>query len=115
MTVMMGAAGAREEVTKKLELLKVVGVEEDPSSSGTKVKVTVELPIEGFGRGYDLEEFFRLDDIKRMVIREASRITNRSTGWSDISRLHYMKDGESAEHFESADAVRVIYTCLSVL
>ena len=106
----------RQNLNEKIKQLKVVEVKEDPASGGTKVLVTLEFPLEDTTSSqYNFEEFFRIDDIKRVAIKEATRVTCRATGWSDISRLKWVKNGEPVSGASDADGVQVVYTCLSAI
>jgi len=102
-------------VDNRISKLRVVSVEEDPASGGNKVFVTLEFPFEGADDIGDLDLLFHIDDVKRLVIKEASKAINRSAGWSDIGRLRFTKDGEFVSHSQAADAVRVTYTCLGAI
>jgi len=100
---------------EKIKQLKIVSVEKDAAYAGNKVYVTVELPVGGDNEKInDLEQFFRIDAIKNKVIEEASNVTHKSTGWSDVSPLRFFNKGKEVRMNEAADAVQVRYTCLSM-
>ena len=103
-----------KEVNERLKTIKVVEVQEDKSYGGNKVYVTLEAPLkEGDGRLNDWDQFFRMDQVKQLAIKESAKVLHKETGWSDISRLFFFKDGQPVTMHEPADAVRVKYTCLS--
>jgi hypothetical protein len=104
------------QIDDRVAKVKVVDVQEDPASGGNKIFVTLELSMEHKdGRLNDLEQFFHLDDVKRMALKAASAAVHRSTGWSDISPLKFIKDGAVSPHWDGADSVQVRYTCRATL
>ena len=107
----------QEIIDEKLKEVKIVEVKEDPSYSGSKVFVTVELPLSG--PSVDLEQFFQLDSMKQLAIKEASKAINRSAGWSNVGPIRFFKEGEVIDsHYgdrKGADSVRVTYVCLGAL
>jgi len=102
------AFGAEDARVKEL---KVHEVKEDLASGGTKVIVTLELPITNTPRMMDIEHFFSSDAVKRVAIKAAQKEFNRQAGWSDIGRPLYFKDGASVLESEGADCVRCNIAC----
>ena len=109
----MNVTQVNDDSVKKV---KVVEVKECPASGGNKVFVTLELPLEGAGQTIlDVEQFFHQDAVKRLAIKEAAKEFNRQAGWSDVSRLRYVKDGELVTDGNEANGVQITYTCLASL
>jgi hypothetical protein len=103
--------GDFDNVDERIKQLKVAGVEED--KNGYKAVVTLEAPLSKT-KIIDLEEFFRMDEVKHLVIKEASKALNRPTGWSDMSRMFFFKSGQPVQMTDAADSVQVKFTCLAM-
>ena len=99
-------------VNERVKQIKVVSAEADPGNAN-KVHVTLEIPYEA-DKPNDLDQFFGVDAVKQLAIKEASAVTHKPAGWSQLSPLQYMKDGVKVLPTRECDAVRVIVTCLSM-
>ena len=101
-------------IDPRVKEVRVVDVIEDPASGGNKVAVVLELALpDGAGRNvFGLEQLFQTDEVKRLAIKEAGKVFNRTAGWSDLGRLIFYKDGRPVNFNDSgSDAVRVTITC----
>jgi hypothetical protein len=107
-SVDVGGADTRNEE------VKVVEVGEDRASGGQKGSVILELGLtkDSSRNVGGLEQMFNTDAVKRLAIREAGKVLNRTTGWSDVGRLQFRKDGQNVDfNVPEPDAVRCVIKC----
>jgi len=100
------------ETEDRIKAIRVISAEPDPGNHN-KVHVVLEIPFEK-DKPNDIEQFFHLDGVKHLAIREAAKITHKQAGWDRMSPLQYMVNGEPVLPTRDADAVRVTVTCQSM-
>lgn len=100
-------------IDDRVKNITVVSVEVD-SKYANKCYVVLDIPINSKNGVNNLDQVFRLDSVKQIAINAAEEKLHRSCGWSDVSRLNYIKDGKPVHITQEADSCQVKFTILSM-